>query len=183
MANLTKRPSETKEVQGKAIIVKGKGERSAKTTKIGAVQKEFIIEQEVKGNSPDTIRYYNGVFKRLNKFVAIKELAKDFLKGKDLEVAGQLVPLAVLLDKDFEVEFKRLLEEENCNPRTINAYFRGYRAFAYYCMEERLDSIKKDKYKKLKSTNKAGIHRGRIKKVIEKTKNKRFYRVQELGYS
>ena len=51
MANLTKRPSERKEeIVARPIVLKGKGERNAMSTKISSVQKEFLIEQEVKGN-------------------------------------------------------------------------------------------------------------------------------------
>ena len=66
MANLTKRPSERKgEIVARPVVLKGKGERNAMSTSIATVQKEFLIEQEVKGNSKDTLKYYRtpkGIF-------------------------------------------------------------------------------------------------------------------------
>ena len=42
MANLTKRPSERKgEIVARPVVLKGKGERNAMSTKISTVQKEF----------------------------------------------------------------------------------------------------------------------------------------------
>lgn len=177
MANLTKRPSQREPVQGKTVILKGKGERVATTTKIGTVQKEFLIEQEVKGNSKDTLKYYKSSFRQMNRFIAQKELPKDFLENegkKDIALAGELVPLAVLLDKDFEIEFKRHLEEQGCNPRTINTYFRAYRAFAYYCMEEGWIPVRKISIKTSKAPIKQVYSDEELKKLLKKPKTSNF---------
>ena len=82
MANLTKRPSERKkELVAKPIVLKGKGERNSMNTRISAVQKEFLVEQEVKGNSTDTLRYYKSSFRRMNKFIQ-KRNWKNFWKNQ-----------------------------------------------------------------------------------------------------
>ena len=177
MANLTKRTSKNGEIIARPIIVKGKGERTASTTKISIVQNEFLVEQEVKGNSDNTLRYYKSSFKQMNAFIAIKEFSEEDLKkqSKDkYDLLGAQFPLAVLLDKDFEVEFKRYLEEKECNPRTINTYFRAYRAFAYYCMEEGWIPIRKISIKTSKAPIKQVYTEEELKKLLKKPKTSDF---------
>lgn len=178
MANLTKRPSEKKEIVAKPIVVKGKGERNAMNTKISVVQKEFLIEQEVKGNSKDTLRYYKSSFKRMNKFIAKNELPDDMLakvkNDDDFVKLGEQLPLGILLDKDFEIDFKRHLEESGCNPRTVNTYFRAYRAFAYYCMDEGWIPIRKISIKTSKAPIKQVYSEEELKKLLKKPKTTDF---------
>lgn len=111
MANLTKRPSERKgEIVARPVVPKSKGERNAMSTSIATVQKEFLIEQEVKGNSKDTLKYYKTSFRQMNRFIAKQELADNLPKNmtdEQIIKAGQQMPLGVLLDKDFEISFKR----------------------------------------------------------------------------
>lgn len=179
MANLTKRPSKRGEIVARPVVLKGKGERNAMSTTIATVQKEFLIEQEVKGNSKDTLRYYKSSFRQMNKFIAKLELqGQDILeKIKDEEEIikmGQQMPLGVLLDKDFEISFKRQLEEQGCNPRTINTYFRAYRAFAYYCMDEGWIPIRKISIKTSKAPIKQVYSEEELKKLLKKPKTSNF---------
>lgn len=178
MANLTKRPSERKEEVAKPIVLKGKGERHAMNTKISVVQKEFLIEQEVKGNSKDTLRYYESSFRRMNKFIAKNELPNNMLEKvkneNEFVKLGEQMPLGVLLDKDFEVDFKRHLEESGCNPRTVNTYFRAYRAFAYYCMDEGWIPIRKISIKTSKAPIKQVYSEEELKKLLKKPKTSDF---------
>ena len=179
MANLTKRPSERKkELVAKPIVLKGKGERNSMNTRISAVQKEFLVEQEVKGNSTDTLRYYKSSFRRMNKFIAQNELPQELLEkvkeDDDLISMGEKMPLGVLLDKDFEVDFKRHLEESGCNPRTINTYFRAYRAFAYYCMDEGWIPVRKISIKTSKAPIKQVYSEEELKKLLKKPKTSNF---------
>lgn len=178
MANLTKRPSERKEeIVARPIVLKGKGERNAMSTKISSVQKEFLIEQEVKGNSKDTLKYYKSSFRQMNRFIAKQELGEKMPKNiKDEEIikAGEQMPLGVLLDKDFEVSFKRYLEEQGCNPRTVNTYFRAYRAFAYYCMEEGWIPLRKISIKTSKAPIKQVYSEEELKKLMKKPKTSDF---------
>lgn len=178
MASLTKRPSKRKEeVVARPIVLKGKGERNAMSTQIVTVQKEFLIEQEVKGNSVDTLKYYKSSFKRMNRFIAKHELGENLPSGiSDSQVikTGEQMPLGVLLDKDFEVCFKRYLEEEGCNPRTINTYFRAYRAFAYYCMDEGWIPTRKISIKTSKAPIKQVYTEEELKKLLKKPKTSNF---------
>ena len=179
MANLTKRPSERKkELVAKPIVLKGKGERNSMNTRISAVQKEFLVEQEVKGNSTDTLKYYKSSFRRMNKFIAQNELPQELLEkvkeDDDLISMGEKMPLGVLLDKDFEVDFKRHLEESGCNPRTINTYFRAYRAFAYYCMDEGWIPVRKISIKTSKAPIKQVYSEEELKKLLKKPKTSNF---------
>jgi len=177
MANLTKRPSERKEIKANPIILKGKGERNAMTTKIKAVQSEFLIEQEVKGNAPDTIRYYKMAFRQINKFIALKELPKDMVtdkKHEELIALGEQLPLGILLDKDFEIDLKRHFEENGCTPRTVNTYFRAYRAFAYFCMDEGWIPIRKISFKTSKAPIKQVYTEQELKLLLKKPKTSNF---------
>ena len=178
MANLTKRPSERKgEIVARPIVLKGKGERNAMSTSIVTVQKEFLIEQEVKGNSKDTLKYYKTSFRQMNRFIAIQELGEQIpSSAKDEEIikSGEKMPLGVLLDKDFEISFKRYLEEQGCNPRTVNTYFRAYRAFAYYCMEEGWIPVRKISIKTSKAPIKQVYSEEELKKLMKKPKTSDF---------
>ena len=178
MANLTKRPSERKgEIVARPVVLKGKGERNAMSTSIATVEKEFLIEQEVKGNSKDTLKYYRTSFRQMNKFIAIQELGEKLpsnMKDDDIIKAGEKMPLGVLLDKDFEVSFKRHLEEQGCNPRTVNTYFRAYRAFAYYCMEEGWIPVRKISIKTSKAPIKQVYSEEELKKLMKKPKTSDF---------
>lgn len=178
MANLTKRPSERKkEIVARPVVLKGKGERNAMSTSIATVQKEFLIEQEVKGNSKDTLKYYRTSFRQMNRFIAIQELGEQLPKNiKDEEIikTGEKMPLGVLLDKDFEISFKRHLEEQGCNPRTVNTYFRAYRAFAYYCMDEGWIPIRKISIKTSKAPIKQVYSEEELKKLMKKPKTSDF---------
>ena len=84
------------------------------------------------------------------------------------------MPLGVLLDKDFEVDFKRHLEESGCNPRTINTYFRAYRAFAYYCMDEGWIPVRKISIKTSKAPIKQVYSEEELKKLLKKPKTSNF---------
>lgn len=178
MANLTKRPSERKgEIVARPVVLKGKGERNAMSTSIATVEKEFLIEQEVKGNSKDTLKYYRTSFRQMNKFIAIQELGEKLpsnMKDDDIIKTGEKMPLGVLLDKDFEVSFKRHLEEQGCNPRTVNTYFRAYRAFAYYCMEEGWIPVRKISIKTSKAPIKQVYSEEELKKLMKKPKTSDF---------
>ena len=178
MANLTKRPSERKgEIVARPVVLKGKGERNAMSTSIATVEKEFLIEQEVKGNSKDTLKYYRTSFRQMNKFIAIQELGEKLpsnMKDDDIIKTGEKMPLGVLLDKDFEISFKRHLEEQGCNPRTVNTYFRAYRAFAYYCMEEGWIPVRKISIKTSKAPIKQVYSEEELKKLMKKPKTSDF---------
>ena len=178
MANLTKRPSERKgKIVARPVVLKGKGERNAMSTSIATVEKEFLIEQEVKGNSKDTLKYYRTSFRQMNKFIAIQELGEKLpsnMKDDDIIKTGEKMPLGVLLDKDFEVSFKRHLEEQGCNPRTVNTYFRAYRAFAYYCMEEGWIPVRKISIKTSKAPIKQVYSEEELKKLMKKPKTSDF---------
>ena len=178
MANLTKRPSERKgEIVARPVVLKGKGERNAMSTSIATVQKEFLIEQEVKGNSKDTLKYYKTSFRQMNRFIAKQELGEQMPSGlQDSAIikAGEQMPLGVLLDKDFEISFKRYLEEQGCNPRTVNTYFRAYRAFAYYCMDEGWIPIRKISIKTSKAPIKQVYSEEELKRLLKKPKTSDF---------
>lgn len=177
MANLTKRPSKKEEIVARPVVLKGKGERNAMSTTISTVQKEFLIEQEVKGNSKDTLKYYRTSFRQMNRFIAVQELGEQIpnnMKDEDIIKTGEKMPLGVLLDKDFEISFKRHLEEQGCNPRTVNTYFRAYRAFAYYCMDEGWIPIRKISIKTSKAPIKQVYTEEELKKLMKKPKTSDF---------
>lgn len=178
MANLTKRPSERKEeIVARPIVLKGKGERNSMNTSIASVQKEFLVEQEVKGNSKDTLRYYNTSFRQMNRFIAKQELGEKIspdMKDEEIIKAGEKMPLGVLLDKDFEISFKKYLVDRGCNPRSVDTYFRAYRAFSYYCMDEGWIPIRKIVIKKSNAPIKQVYSDEELKKLLKKPKTSDF---------
>ena len=187
MANLTKRPSKERENETRTITIKGKGERNSATTPISTVQNEFLTEQEVKGNAEDTLRFYRTGFRRMNVFIAMENAPKEVIdkvkqnemelnspQDDSLDFIGKKFPLAILLDKDFELNFKRFLENQGCNPRTINSYFRAYRAFAYYCMDEGWIPVRKISIKTSKAPIKQVYSEEELKKLLKKPKTSDF---------
>ena len=93
----------------------------------------FIQEQNFRGNSPETINYYNIT---LNMFI-------DFC-GQDLDIDD----LDVFLFKSYQLH---LLSKKNLKRVSIRTYARAVKVFLRYLYTEDLIDIKVDKLKLIKS--------------------------------
>ena len=85
----------------------------------------FYVHQKEKGNSKQTIAFYDRFYK---KFVSFLE---NYYHTTD-----EQCPITVLTDHGTQMFFTNSLGD--VNQQTINAYLRGYRAFGNYCEEEGL---------------------------------------------
>jgi len=111
-------------------------------TPLWKLEDMFISEQEGKNNSIHTIEYYKKCFQSLYKFLAF-ELPKtvdDYKKVLDKYNSeadfGKILPIVTLEMDDFEKLYKDyLIDVREVNEQTINNLFRGYRAIAYYAMD------------------------------------------------
>ena len=85
----------------------------------------FYVHQKEKGNSKQTIAFYDRFYK---KFVSFLE---NYFHTTD-----EQCPITVLTNHGTQMFFTNSLGD--VNQQTINAYLRGYRAFGNYCEEEGL---------------------------------------------
>jgi integrase/recombinase XerD len=79
---------------------------------------EFLQRCKIKNLSPSTIHYYEGHFKRFDRFISTKGITmlKDITKN---------------VVNDYIVQMKADLE----NPISVNTYLRCLRAVLYFCMK------------------------------------------------
>lgn len=96
---------------------------------------EFLQQCKIKNLSPSTIHFYEGHFKRFERFINSQGIAmlRDITKGV---VNGYIVQMKEDLD----------------NPISINTYLRCLRAFLYFCMK--LQYINEFKIELLKTEKK-----------------------------
>ena len=115
------------------------------TTPLYVLEEIFINYQKGKNNTPATIKYYEKVFRNLYRFVAFLTIDSsesygkllDDKRFKDETDAGKLIPIAVLESDDFESDYADfILNVLGSSEQTLNNVFRGYRAIAYYAMEQ-----------------------------------------------
>ena len=136
------------------ITKRGKGERTADNTFLLDLFTEFKTAQEDKGNSQKTIEFYLRGYFKLCEFIdmvymkatAAKELGlpaptkptplSDVSEKEAVNRAGGLFPISLLTTDGLERDYRKYLNNLGVNEQTIAAYFRAYRAIAYFAMEE-----------------------------------------------
>lgn len=136
------------------ITKRGKGERTADNTFLLDLFTEFKTAQEDKGNSQKTIEFYLRGYFKLCEFIdmvymkapAAKELGlpaptkptplSDVSEKEAVNRAGGLFPISILTTDGLERDYRKYLTNLGVNEQTIAAYFRAYRAIAYFAMEE-----------------------------------------------
>ena len=83
---------------------------------------KFKLFQEGKGNSKDTLLFYDRCYKKLVNFIT------EWLHTTDEDC-----PIDILTQDGIQLMFIKSLGVSN--QQTINSYLRGYRAFGNYCEE------------------------------------------------
>ena len=156
MAQIRTRKTKVNGQNGIALEItkRGKGERTADNTFLLDLFTEFKTAQEDKGNSQKTIEFYLRGYFKLCEFIdmvymkapASKELGlpaptkptplSDVSEKEAVNRAGGLFPISILTTDGLERDYRKYLTNLGVNEQTIAAYFRAYRAIAYFAMEE-----------------------------------------------
>lgn len=156
MAQIRTRKTKVNGQNGIALEItkRGKGERTADNTFLLDLFTEFKTAQEDKGNSQKTIEFYLRGYFKLCEFIdmvymkapAAKELGlpaptkptplSDVSEKEAVNRAGGLFPISILTTDGLERDYRKYLTNLGVNEQTIAAYFRAYRAIAYFAMEE-----------------------------------------------
>lgn len=156
MAQIRTRKTKVNGQNGIALEItkRGKGERTADNTFLLDLFTEFKTAQEDKGNSQKTIEFYLRGYFKLCEFIdmvymkapAAKELGlpaptkptplSDVSEKEAVNRAGGLFPISLLTTDGLERDYRKYLTNLGVNEQTIAAYFRAYRAIAYFAMEE-----------------------------------------------
>jgi integrase/recombinase XerD len=134
------------------VVKRGKGKLNPDTTPMNYVYQQFMLEQKGKGNTKKTIIYYENCYKKLIEFLINELPDKETLKeikdaNKESEFSN-IITINMLELDNLEVKYRNyLLNVSKVSEITVDTYFRGYRAFAYYCMnnkwiEQRKISVK-----------------------------------------
>lgn len=84
---------------------------------------KFKIRQEEKGNSKQTLAFYDRFYKKFVGFI------NTYLNDTE-----ENCPIDIMIQDGFQLLFIKSLGED-VNQQTINAYLRGYRAFGNFCEE------------------------------------------------
>ena len=82
---------------------------------------KFKIHQEEKGNSKQTLVFYDAFYKKFVKFI------NTYLQDTD-----ENCPIDIMTQDGFQLLFIKSLGED-MSQQSINTYLRGYRAFGNYC--------------------------------------------------
>ena len=156
MAQIRTRKTKVNGQNGIALEItkRGKGERTADNTFFLNLFPDFKTAQEDKGNSQKTIEFYLRGYFKLCEFIdmvymkapAAKELGlpaptkptplSDVSEKEAVNRAGGLFPISLLTTDGLERDYRKYLNNLGVNEQTIAAYFRAYRAIAYFAMEE-----------------------------------------------
>lgn len=156
MAQIHTRKTKINGKNGVAVEItkRGKGERTADNTSLLELFTDFQTAQEDKGNSQKTIEFYlRGYFKLCDfmdtvyiKAPIAKELSlpvppkqtplSDISEKEAFSRAGGQLPISLLTVDGLERDYRKYLNNLGVNEQTIAAYFRAYRAIAYFAMEE-----------------------------------------------
>lgn len=83
---------------------------------------KFKLHQEAKGNSKDTLVFYDRCYKKIENFIVTY-----------LGDTADTCPIDILTQDGMQLFFIKSLGVSN--QQTINSYLRGYRAFGNYCEE------------------------------------------------
>lgn len=156
MAQIRTRKTKVNGQNGIALEItkRGKGERTADNTFLLDLFTEFKTAQEDKGNSQKTIEFYVRGYFKLCEFIdmvymkasAAKELGlpaptkptplSEVSEKEAVNRAGGAFPISILTTDGLERDYRKYLTNLGVNEQTIAAYFRAYRAIAYFAMEE-----------------------------------------------
>ena len=143
-----------KPVIGIEITKRGKGNRNENNTTLMELYFDFSTAQEDKGNSSKTLEFYQRGYFKLCEFIGytyidtpaaqalgapIPPIKPDPNKETEYNLyrgMGAYYPIAFLTADGFDRDYRKYLTALGLNEQTIASYFRAYRAFAYYAMDE-----------------------------------------------
>lgn len=83
---------------------------------------KFKINQEERGNSPQTLAFYDRFYKKFVSFI-----------NKSLNDTPENCPIDIMTQDGFQLLFMKSLGD--VSQQTVNSYLRGYRAFGNFCEE------------------------------------------------
>lgn len=121
-------------------------------TPIWRLEEAFISEQQARRNSPYTIKHYQQTFRIFYEFLAFtycespedmdkifNNLPENSTENNPLVYYGKLFPILTLENEELQKDFGEYLADvRGVKERTIETYFRDYRAFMYYAMENNI---------------------------------------------
>lgn len=194
MAQIRTRKTKVNGQNGIALEItkRGKGERTADNTFLLDLFTEFKTAQEDKGNSQKTIEFYLRGYFKLCEFIdmvymkapAAKELGlpaptkptplSDVSEKEAVNRAGGLFPISILTTDGLERDYRKYLTNLGVNEQTIAAYFRAYRAIAYFAMEEGWIPRRKISIKQPEPPIKNCYTNDEIKRLVRKPKTDDF---------
>lgn len=194
MAQIRTRKTKVNGQNGIALEItkRGKGERTADNTFLLDLFTEFKTAQEDKGNSQKTIEFYVRGYFKLCEFIdmvymkatAAKELGlpaptkptplSEVSEKEAVNRAGGAFPISILTTDGLERDYRKYLTNLGVNEQTIAAYFRAYRAIAYFAMEEGWIPRRKISIKQPESPIKNCYTDDEIKRLVRKPKTDDF---------
>ena len=99
----------------------------------------FLQNQYAKGNAEATVTHYNSSFRKISRFMCWATTDEATYKSKskeEQEHIGGGVPVAAFEKEAIEADFREYLEtQEFCSPKTVETYFRDWRAILYEMMD------------------------------------------------
>jgi integrase/recombinase XerD len=121
-------------------------------TPLWRLEEAFINEQKARRNSPHTIKHYEQTFRIFYEFLAFtycetpEDIDKIFEKvptnigeKNPLVYYGKMFPILTLENDELQKDFgDYLVGVRGVSERTVETYYRDYRAFMYYAMENKI---------------------------------------------
>lgn len=102
-------------------------------TPLTHLRKMFISEQQAKGNTPKTIKYYNGIWDSLYRFISFSVGGDD--AAIPFDAVGE-VPVQAILFADLQLEYREYMQEVRCAAeQTVLSHLRGIRALMQFIQE------------------------------------------------
>ena len=83
---------------------------------------KFKISQEERGNSPQTLAFYDRFYKKFVSFI-----------NESFNDTPENCPIDIMTQDGFQLFFMKSLGD--VSQQTVNSYLRGYRAFGNFCEE------------------------------------------------
>ena len=170
------------------LTKRGKGNRTADNTPLAVLFQDFLTVQEDKGNSEKTIEFYVRGFYKFCEFICIcyvdlpslRAIGKspddisEIKPAKESYKRGAALPIALLTVDGLERDYRHYLTTIGLNAQTVAAYFRAYRAIAYFAMEEEWIPRRKIVVKEQEPPIKNCYTDEEIKKLVRKPKTDDF---------
>lgn len=139
------------------------------------VEREFLYDQEGRGNAKQTISHYQQSFRKIKKFLCwltdTEDKYDDLSNEKRFAIGGQQY-IFLFERKDFDKRFREFLVEiEEVNDVTVATYFRDYRVIAYWMMDHGYIDQREIIIKNVESDIKEVYTEAEINKLLKKPKN------------